>query len=284
MKKTLLALMTSALISSPVWAADELKPKVQAAMQSALGARAVVTEVVPLADGQIIEVMMADGSVMHMTPDIKHVVVDGALYKLGAGQVTNISDTRMQARRAAEMAAIPDKDTVVFKADGEEKAVVNVFTDIDCGYCQKLHNEMEDINALGITVRYLAYPRAGINEQDGSGTTESYRKINYVWCQDDRTAAMTEMKSLQGELSQLYRGARSATGPSQKQAIERFDSKYEEMSDLLGDKASCETPVAAQFNLGRAIGVRGTPAMVTTDGQLIPGYLEASKLAERLGL
>ncbi|MEK9711310.1 MAG: DsbC family protein [Thalassolituus sp.] len=280
MKKTLLALMSSALISSPAWAADDLKPQVQAAMQNALGPRAMVTEVVPLADGQVYEVMMVDGTVMHMMPDMKHIIADGTLYRLGAGQVTNVSDSRMQVRRAAEMAAIPDKDTVLFKADGEEKAVINVFTDIDCGYCQKLHNEIEDINALGITVRYLAYPRAGINEQDGSGTTESYRKINYVWCQDDRAVAMTEMKTLQGELSQLYRGARSG----QQAAVDKFDAKYNEMTALLGDKASCQTPVAAQFSLGRAIGVRGTPAMVTTDGELIPGYLEASKLAERLGL
>lgn len=86
-----------------------------------------------------------------------------------------------------------DGSTIEFKAD-KEKYVVNVFTDITCGYCRKLHNEIADYNDLGITVRYLAYPRAGLN----SG---SYNDMVSVWCAKDQQEAMTSAKAGDSVLS-----------------------------------------------------------------------------------
>ncbi|MDC9435736.1 thioredoxin fold domain-containing protein, partial [Clostridioides difficile] len=57
-----------------------------------------------------------------------------------------------------------EKEMIVYKAP-DEKHVITVFTDITCGYCHKLHEEMKDYNALGITVRYLAFPRQGLESQ-----------------------------------------------------------------------------------------------------------------------
>jgi len=68
------------------------------------------------------------------------------------------------------------------------KRVMNIFTDIDCGYCRKLHNEMSQLTAAGIQVRYFAFPRAGIN-------SASYNKYVNVWCADDRNAAMDTAKA-----------------------------------------------------------------------------------------
>ena len=285
MKKTLTALVAAMLMSAPALADNaKLKETIEAKMKEVLGPRTDVTEVVSLGDGQIYEVVMIDGSLMHMTPDLNYLIYQNTLYKFSEGGLDNVSDLRKVTLRKKEMASIPDADTVVFPAKGDEKAVINVFTDIDCGYCQKLHQEMDDINAKGITVRYLAYPRAGIFDQTG-GYTESYNKINYVWCQDkgDRADAMTEIKSLQGELSGAYSRVRNASGSDRESAMKSFDEKRGEMQSLVST-ASCESPVAAQYNLGRAIGVGGTPAIVTSDGQLIPGYMEADKLAERLGI
>ena len=62
-----------------------------------------------------------------------------------------------------------------------------VFTDVDCGYCRKLHMEMDEINALGIEVRYLAFPRAGPGSR-------SYEKIVSAWCAKDAQQAITELK------------------------------------------------------------------------------------------
>ena len=78
---------------------------------------------------------------------------------------------------------------VVFKAKNE-KHVLRVFTDIDCGYCAKLHREIDQINAQGITVEYLGFPRAGIG-------SPSYDKMVSVWCADDQQEAMTMSKARQ---------------------------------------------------------------------------------------
>lgn len=43
--------------------------------------------------------------------------------------------------------------------------------------------------------------------------------------------------------------------------------------------ATCENPVAKQYELGQRIGVQGTPAIFLANGQLIPGYQPADKLA-----
>src|SRR5690606_13363610 len=75
-----------------------------------------------------------------------------------------------------------------FKPKGKPKAVVSVFTDVDCGYCRKLHKEVPQLNAMGIEVRYLAYPRAGIG-------SESYQKLVTIWCAKDRQTAMTRFKN-----------------------------------------------------------------------------------------
>lgn len=75
---------------------------------------------------------------------------------------------------------------IEFKAE-HEKHVITVFTDITCGYCRKLHNEIDTFNDLGITVRYLAFPRAGLNSQ-------VYRNMVSVWCAKDPKEAMTFAK------------------------------------------------------------------------------------------
>lgn len=94
----------------------------------------------------------------------------------------NRSDARLKA-----IEAVDESDMIIYKAKGKEKHTVTVFTDIDCGYCRKLHQGMSEMNELGITVRYLAYPRAGIG-------SPSYDKAVSVWCAKDRNEAMDEAK------------------------------------------------------------------------------------------
>jgi thiol:disulfide interchange protein DsbC len=62
-----------------------------------------------------------------------------------------------------------------------------VFTDIDCGYCRKLHSQIKDYDRQGIQIRYLFYPRAGMD-------SESARKAEAVWCAKDRHQAMSDAK------------------------------------------------------------------------------------------
>ncbi len=101
---------------------------------------------------------------------------------------TNLSEQARTTGRKSELAKVEAKDTVEFKAKGTEKHVLTVFTDVDCGFCVKLHKEVPALNEAGVTVRYLAYPRAGVG-------SPSYKKIVNVWCADNRQEAMTKSKA-----------------------------------------------------------------------------------------
>lgn len=101
---------------------------------------------------------------------------------------TNLTEQKLATARLKTLANIDESSLVVYKAKGKEKHVITVFTDIDCGYCRKLHSGMAKMNELGITVRYMAFPRAGID-------SPSYNKAVSVWCSKDRNKAMDLAKS-----------------------------------------------------------------------------------------
>ncbi len=151
---------------------------------------------------------------------------------------TNLSDIAKQSIRK-KILDESDSKPVVFKAE-KERHVLTVFTDIDCGYCAKLHREMAEINDKGITIEYLMFPRAGLQ-------SVSYQKAVSMWCADDQQQMMTDAK-------------------------ERREIPNK----------TCENPISAQYNLGRDLGVTGTPALMTATGKLIPGYMPADRLLATL--
>lgn len=88
---------------------------------------------------------------------------------------------------------------IVYKAP-QEKHVITVFTDITCGYCHKLHEQMADYNALGITVRYLAFPRQGLD-------SDAEKEMKAIWCAKDKNKAFDDvMAGKKRRTSQLRRG------------------------------------------------------------------------------
>ena len=80
------------------------------------------------------------------------------------------------------------EDSMIIFGKDTLKHTVTVFTDIDCGYCRKLHNEIKKYNKLGIRIRYMFYPRAGIG-------SDSFKKAEAVWCSKDRAKALTQAKN-----------------------------------------------------------------------------------------
>jgi thiol:disulfide interchange protein DsbC len=84
------------------------------------------------------------------------------------------------------LAKIKNVEMIIFSPD-KTKHTITVFTDIDCPYCQKLHAEIEDYNKAGIEVRYLMFPRAGVD-------SPSYKKAISVWCANDSNKALTDAK------------------------------------------------------------------------------------------
>jgi thiol:disulfide interchange protein DsbC len=98
----------------------------------------------------------------------------------------NLSEQRRRGIRNRLLETVPESEMLVYSPK-DPKYTITVFTDIDCGYCQRLHSQIADYNRLGIRVRYLFYPRTGPG-------TESWTKAEQVWCSVNRNDALTRAK------------------------------------------------------------------------------------------
>lgn len=134
----------------------------------------------------IYAVQFENGPIVYATEDARHFFL-GELFSIEPGGFVNLGEQKRDKLRAELLATIDPAKTIIFAPQGKSRAILHVFTDVDCFYCQKLHQEMADYNRLGIEIRYLAFPRAGIG-------SDSYRKIATAWCSDDQQTAMTRLK------------------------------------------------------------------------------------------
>ncbi len=202
--------------------------------------------------GKLLSGRQASSITASPIPGLYEVLVGAQLYYVSAdgkylftGKLYDI-DTREDltspklAKVKSEMIEGIGEENMVIFAPEKIQHTVTVFTDIDCGYCRKLHAEIQQYNDLGIRVRYLMFPRAGIG-------SESYQKAVNVFCAEDRNDAMTRAK-----------------------AGESIEEKQ------------CENPVAKEYALGQSLGVSGTPAIFLENGELVPGYVPAKRMAAML--
>ena len=134
-----------------------------------------------------LRIAIENGPILYVAEDGSH-FFDGSVYRVEANGFVDVEELRLASNRRQIFAELDVDDMIVFAPAGGTKAIINVFTDIDCGYCRKLHNEVEELNSYGIEVRYLAYPRAGLD-------SPSYYKITTAWCSDDREATLTGLKA-----------------------------------------------------------------------------------------
>ena len=165
----------------------------------------------------------------------------GELYAVNGDTLQNTTKDEINLKRKSILDEVLSKDDFISFKSENEKYRVTIFTDVDCGYCRKFHNEIKDFNDLGITVNYVAFPRSGLD-------SISYNKIVTAWCSKDPKNTLTKMK--QGIDVQL---------------------------SLCQDH-----PVETHFLLGQKIGITGTPAIIKSNGELLPGYLPPEELLNRL--
>jgi thiol:disulfide interchange protein DsbC len=181
---------------------------------------------------------MQGADISYLTADGKY-FLDGNLYDMDSRE--NLTEAQRTRARIALISAVPESQMLIFSPKNPQYTIT-VFTDVDCGYCRKLHSEMAELNRLGVRVRYMFYPRSGPN-------TESWKKAEVVWCSADRNEALTRAKA----------GA------------------------ALDMSKTCEaTPVAREYALGQSIGVRGTPAILTENGDYIAGYMAPRELVAQI--
>ena len=129
------------------------------------------------------EVMM-NGEVVYISSDARY-VFQGDVISVTTRE--NLTEARREGVSKTALDAVDEKDFIIYEPAKTEHTVT-VFTDIDCGYCRKLHQQIAEYQSLGIRIRYAAYPRSGIGG-------ESYDKYVNVWCMDDRKKALTDAKN-----------------------------------------------------------------------------------------
>jgi thiol:disulfide interchange protein DsbC len=198
----------------------------------------------PNADSIAISETPIDGILqVQINGDIVYTSADGKY--MFQGRIIDM-DTREDLTEASKaglrkdlMGKIDPTGQITFSPE-EPVYELTVFTDIDCGYCRKLHSQVAEYNKQGIAIHYMSFPRAGVGSR-------SYEKAVSVWCADDPQSAMTN--------------AKLGSDP---------------------DPSQCDNPVAEQYQLGIDLGVTGTPALLTSSGQLIPGYVPPDQLRSRL--
>ena len=129
-------------------------------------------------------------SVLYVSEDTQW-VLDGELIEAVPGEETTFirhSNNYRDSLRKQKIEEIALTEVIAFAPPFEKaKAVVHVFTDTTCGYCQKLHAEIADYHSEGIEIRYLAYPRAGIG-------SEPYDAMVSAWCSSSPAMAITQLK------------------------------------------------------------------------------------------
>jgi thiol:disulfide interchange protein DsbC len=173
----------------------------------------------------------------YLSSDGRYALI-GELIDLKTG--ANLTEQSKSRDRLKLIESFEQSRMTIFPAKGNKTGNLTILTDTDCPFCQKLHKELPSLQAAGITVRYIPFPRGG---KQGKG----YADLKSVWCAEDRQAAMNIAKGVEaGKL-----------GP--------------------GDCAAA-TAVDQGYKLGIEIGIRGTPAIIMQNGQIIEGYLPAEKL------
>ena len=126
-------------------------------------------------------------------PDVIYMSRDGNYVLKGEildiGKRRNLTEDFRAQTRINLLNTISDSEYIEFSST-KTKNYIYVFTDVDCGYCRKLHRDVPELNSMGIAVRYLAYPRAGVDSIIGE-------EMRNVWCAENRQKALTTSKNRQ---------------------------------------------------------------------------------------
>ncbi len=237
LRKSLLfaaALLTTPLLSIDAALADGHEGKIRTALAKVLPG--ITIDGITPSPVAGLDSVTAGHRIYYMSGDGDY-LIRGDFFDLKTRE--NLTENHASRVRQGAMAELGEEKMVVYTPQ-QTKHTVTVFTDIDCPYCRKLHDEMADYHAAGIKVRYLLYPRAGVG-------SPSYDKSVSVWCAEDRNLAMDKAKKL-----------------------EPIETK------------SCDNPVKEHLALGEVFGIRGTPAIVMENGEVLPGYVPAKRLAAQL--
>lgn len=240
----LVVLLPLSLFADGADAAEADQNQIRARIK-AISPKAEVTSIEKTPISDLYQVTLDGADILYVSADGQH-FLNGHLYTYKNGGLIDLTEQHLSAGRGNILKSVPEKGMIVYSPKGKVKSLVYAFTDVDCGFCKRFHQEVPALNDLGIEVRYLAWPRSGLGPQSAT-----YQKMQKVWCANDRLSALTDTK-LKNKVP---------TGVE-----------------------ACETAIPEHFKLGFQLGVKGTPALFTEDGRQVGGYRKAKELAEELGV
>tara|TARA_Y100001963_G_C6622240_1_gene372300 strand:+ start:46 stop:774 length:729 start_codon:yes stop_codon:yes gene_type:complete len=183
------------------------------------------------------EIKLSNGEFLYAEPRSDH-IFSGRLLTFTDDSWKDNTEERERQDRAQMLQELDKGTTISFAAKGREKHEIFVFTDITCPYCKKFHAHMDEINNLGITVHYLALPRAGVDSSVANS-------MSRIWCAEDPQTAITD----------------SFSGRPFSQEV-----------------LPCRPPVGDQYTMAQTLGVNGTPSVFAEDGRNLGGYMTPDEL------
>jgi thiol:disulfide interchange protein DsbC len=204
-------------------------------------------------------VVLYGANVFYISKDGRYVFEKTSLIDLKDKK--NLTELMLDGIRRDVLAKLDDKDMVVY-GPKNAKHTITVFTDIDCPYCQKLHQEREEYIKNGIKLRYMIYPRSGVD-------SPSYDTAVAVMCSKDRKKAMTKAKEIAAE-------------NGRKIMQSREDGSTPDLASQV-QAEKCDAPIIEHMEALHKMGLEvATPQIVLDDGSVIRGYMPADKLAKAL--
>jgi len=185
---TFLLFASSILISSFAQAQDnadastEARNEIKIALAELIGPRAAASEVIPSPMEGVYQVDLGD-RIVFVSKVGNHLLLGDVF---DTTRRISLSEEIKQEKALTIVGEMQESEMIVF-APEETKRTITVYTDVDCPYCRKLHEEVPTLVENGVKVRYLWFPRSGVG-------TPSYDKAVSIWCAEDQTLAMDDAK------------------------------------------------------------------------------------------
>lgn len=155
---------------------------IKLALLELVGPRAAMSEITESTMEGVYQVDLGD-RVLFVSKQDEHLLIGDVF---DTERHVSLSEELRQEKVLAVINAMEESEMIVFSPDKTERTIT-VYTDVDCPYCRKLHQDVPTLVEKGVKVRYLWYPRTGID-------TPSYDKAVSVWCAEDQQAAMDDAK------------------------------------------------------------------------------------------
>ena len=131
-----------------------------------------VREIIYSQERDIFIVDIGDIQPIYVLPNTEYIIL-GDIFSLKGDKPESETEKDKGKLRLKILADLNQESFIKFKSNNE-KAVLTVFTDVECTYCRKFHSEIDEYLANGVSINYLAFPRTGID-------SSSYEKMVAAW-------------------------------------------------------------------------------------------------------